>query len=74
VVYAQQVVHKHLVKIPLDDEALNDWLIETDKPANFRYRGQEQSSQRDDFLPYYRFGEMQTYRIYFDPGLRNVLW
>ena len=74
VVYAQQVVHKHLVKIPPDDEALNDWLIETDNPTIFRYRGQEQSSQRDDFMPYYRFGEMQTYRIYFDPGLRSILW
>ncbi len=74
VVFAQQVVHKHLVSIPPDDEALNEWMVATDNPAVFRYAGQEQSSQRDDFMPFYRFAEMQTYRMYFDPALRNILW
>ncbi|MBN1359749.1 MAG: glycoside hydrolase family 127 protein [Sedimentisphaerales bacterium] len=74
VVYAQQIVHKHLVSIPPDDEALNEWLVATDNPAVFRYAGQEQSSQRDDFMPFYRFAELQSYRMYFDSALRNVLW
>jgi DUF1680 family protein len=74
VVYAQQVVHKHLVSLPKNDEALNNWMVATDDPAIFRYADQEQSSQRDDFMPFYRFTEMATYRMYFDPGLRNVLW
>lgn len=74
VVYAQQVVHKHMTRIPEDDEALDAWMVRTDDPAVFRYEGQEQSSQRDDFMPLYRFGEMATYRLYFDPELRHVLW
>lgn len=43
-------------------------------PAVFQYAGQEQSPQRDDFMPLYRFGEMATYRLNFDPELRHVLW
>ncbi|MCX7974171.1 MAG: glycoside hydrolase family 127 protein, partial [Candidatus Aminicenantes bacterium] len=74
VVYAQQVVHKHLVSLPKTDEELNEWLIPTDKPTLFQYKGQEQSSQRDDFKPLYEFAELETYRLYFDPKLRNVLW
>jgi len=74
VVYAQQVVHKHMVSIPPDDEALNEWMVATDESTVFRYAGQEQSSQRDDFMPFYQFAEMQTYRMYFDPAMRNVLW
>jgi DUF1680 family protein len=74
VVYAQQVVHKHLVSIPTDNEALNEWMVATDDPAVFRYAGQEQSSQRDDFMPFYQFAEMQSYRMYFDPAMRNILW
>ena len=74
VVFAQQVVHKHLVSIPQDNEALNRWMMATDNPAVFRYTDQEQSSQRDDFMPFYQFGEMQSYRMYFDPSLRNILW
>lgn len=73
-VYAQQVVHKHMTRIPGDDDALNAWMVATQDPAVFRYAGQEQSSQRDDFMPLYRFGEMETYRLYFDPALRNILW
>ncbi len=74
VVYAQQVVHKHMTRIPEDDEALNAWMVSTEDPAVFRYADQEQTSQRDDFMPLYRFGEMATYRLYFDPELRHVLW
>jgi hypothetical protein len=74
VVYAQQVVHKHLVRLPKTDETLNEWLVATKDPTVFQYAGQEQSSQRDDFMPLYRFAEMETYRMYFDPALRNVLW
>jgi len=74
VVFAQQIVHKHLVTIPTHDEALNEWMVATDNPAVFQYAGQEQSSQRDDFMPFYRFNEMQRYRMYFDSELRNILW
>jgi hypothetical protein len=62
------------VSIPTNDEALNKWMAATDKPTVFRYAGQEQSSQRDDFMPFYEFGDKQTYRMYFDPALRNILW
>lgn len=74
VVYAQQVVHKHLVSLPRTDEELNDWLVPTERPTIFQYKGQEQSSQRDDFKPLYEFNELETYRLYFDPKLRNILW
>jgi len=74
VVYAQQIVHKHLVSIPKDDEALNRWMVASNDPTVFRYEGQEQSSQRDDFMPFYKFTEMASYRMYFDPALRNILW
>ncbi|MBW8016629.1 MAG: hypothetical protein FVQ82_10605 [Planctomycetes bacterium] len=74
VVYAQQIVHKNLVSIPPDDDALNKWMVPTDNPAVFQYAGQEQSSQRDDFMPFYRFGEMERYRMYFDSSMRNILW
>ena len=74
VVYAQQVVHKNLTSLPKDDEALNKWMAATKDPSIFQYAGQEQSSQRDDFMPLYRFTEMATYRLYFDPALRTTLW
>jgi hypothetical protein len=74
VVFAQQVAHKHLVNIPPNDDALNEWLIATDDPAVFRYAGHEQSYLRDDFLPFYRYVEMHPYRMYFDPDMQNVLW
>lgn len=75
VVYAQQIVHKHLVTIPPDNDALNDWMVPSRRnPAVFQYKGQEQSSQRDDFMPFYNFGEMERYRMYFDPSMRNILW
>jgi DUF1680 family protein len=74
VVYAQQIVHKNLVSIPSDDDALNKWMVPTDNPVVFQYVGQEQSSQRDDFMPFYMFGEMNRYRMYFDSSMRNILW
>jgi hypothetical protein len=74
VVFAQQVVHKHLTRLPHDDEELDQWMVATQDPVVFRYTGQEQSSPRDDFMPLYRFGEKATYRLYCDPALRNNLW
>lgn len=74
VVYAQQVPHKNVVRIPADDAALNDWLIPTDLPTVFRFKGQVEASQRDDFLPFYQFAELERYRMYFDPALRTDLW
>jgi len=74
VVYTQQVPHKNVVRIPPDDDALNDWFIATDKPTVFRFKGQIEASQRDDFLPFYEFAELERYSMYFDPGLRADLW
>lgn len=74
VVYAQQVPHKNVVRIPPDDDALNDWLIATDRPTVFRFKGQVEASQRDDFLPYYQFAELERYRMYCDPSMRTDLW
>ena len=73
-VYAQQIPHKLLVHPPRDDEALNDWLLPTDRPGVFRFRGQVEASQRDDFKPFYDFAEMERYRLYTDPVLRADLW
>ncbi|MCX6865607.1 MAG: hypothetical protein NTV46_05200 [Verrucomicrobia bacterium] len=67
-------MHKHLTRLPKDDEALDQWMVATRDPVVFRYTGQEPSSQRDDFMPLYRFAEKATYRLYFDPALRNILW
>ena len=74
VVYAQQIPHKNVVRIPPDDDALNDWLIPTDRPTVFRFKGQIEASQRDDFLPFYQFAELERYRMYFDPSMRTDLW
>jgi uncharacterized protein len=74
VVYAQQIPHKNVVRIPPDDAALNDWLIPTDRPTVFRFKGQIEASQRDDFLPFYQFEELERYRMYFDPSMRTDLW
>jgi DUF1680 family protein len=73
-VYAQQIPHKLLVHPPKDDEALNDWLLPTDRPGLFRFRGQVEASQRDDFKPFYAFAEMERYRLYTDSELRTDLW
>jgi hypothetical protein len=74
VVYAQQIPHKNVVRIPPDDAALNDWLMATDTPTVFRFKGQVEASQRDDFLPYYQFAELERYRMYHDPAMRADLW
>jgi hypothetical protein len=74
VVYAQQIPHKNAVRIPPDDAALNDWLIPTDRPAVFRFKGQVEASQRDDFQPFHQFAELERYRMYFDPSMRTNLW
>jgi hypothetical protein len=46
----------------------------TRNPIVFQYAGWEQSSQRDDLMPLFRFTEMTTWRLYFDQALRNILW
>jgi len=74
VVYAQQVPHKNVVPIPPDDDALNDWFIATDDPTVFSFKGQVVASQRDDFMPLYRFAELERYRLYHDPAMRTDLW
>jgi len=74
VVYAQQIPHKNVVHLPPDNDALNDWFIPTDDPTVFRFKGQIEASQRDDFMPFYRFAELERYRLYHDPGMRTDLW
>jgi uncharacterized protein len=74
VVYAQQIPHKNVVRIPPDDAALNDWLVATDSPTVFRFKGQIEASQRDDFQPLYQFEELERYRLYHDPSMRTDLW
>jgi DUF1680 family protein len=74
VVYAQQIPHKNVVRLPPDNDALNDWFIATDDPTVFRFKGQVEASQRDDFMPFYRFAELERYRLYHDPGMRTDLW
>jgi uncharacterized protein len=74
VVYAQMQPHKNAVLPPPDDDALNDWFIPTDDPVVFAFKGQVPASQRDDFMPYYRFEELARYRMYFDPSTRTDLW
>jgi len=73
VVYAQEVVHKEMPVIPPDDE-LEAWLVPTNDPTIFTIANQEPASQRDAFMPYYRYPELKSYRMYFDPTLRSRLW
>ena len=73
-VYVQEIPHKRLVHPPEDARALNEWMIATDRPVVFRYQGQEDASQTDNFRPYYSFVEMERYRMYTDPELRSDLW
>jgi DUF1680 family protein len=73
-VYAQQIPHKLLVHPPRDDDVLNDWLLPTDRLGVFRFKGQVEASQRDDFKPFYAFAEMERYRLYTDAALRTDLW
>ncbi|NJD10304.1 MAG: hypothetical protein FIB01_07615 [Gemmatimonadetes bacterium] len=74
VVYAQQIPHKNVVRIPPDDDALNDFFIAGNDPTVFRFKGQIEASQRDDFMPFYRFAELERYRLYHDPAMRTDLW
>jgi hypothetical protein len=75
VVYAQEVVHKAMSVIPTNDEELDKALKPIDNdPAVFLLTNEEAVQQRDAFLPYYRFPEVTTYRMYHDPGLRRELW
>ena len=74
VVYAQQIPHKNVTRLPPDSDALNDWFIPTEDPTVFRFQGQIEASQRDDFMPFYRFAELERYRLYHDPALRTDLW
>lgn len=57
---AQQIVHKRLVAVPRTDNELNTWMVRIDHPTVFQYRGQEHSSQRDDFKPSCEFAEMES--------------
>jgi hypothetical protein len=39
----------------------------------FRFQGQIEASQRDDFMPFYRFAELEPVPAYHDPGTHGPL-
>jgi len=43
-------------------------------PATFQIDNEPVVQQRNAFKPFYRFVELERYRMYFDPKLRRVLW
>jgi DUF1680 family protein len=74
-VYAQEIVHKAMSVIPSSDDELDKLMIPTGiDPAVFTIANEPAVQQRDAFLPYYRFPEVTSYRMYFDPKLRRELW
>ncbi len=74
VVYAQEVVHKAMSVIPPTDEELDRLMKPADEAGVFVITNEPAVEFRDAFMPYYRFPEVTTYRMYFDPKLRRVLW
>jgi len=73
--YAQEVVHKAMSVIPSSDEELDKLMKPLgNDPAVFTITNEPAVQQRDAFLPYYRFPEVTSYRMYFDPKLRRELW
>ncbi len=75
VVYGQEDPHKWLSDIPLNDDEL-DRLMKplANDPATFQIDNEPVVQQRNAFKPFYRFVELERYRMYFDPKLRRVLW
>lgn len=74
-VYAQEDPHKWLSLIPQSEDEL-DRLMKplANDPAIFQIDNEPVVSQRNAFKPYYRFVELERYRMYFDARHRRVLW
>jgi DUF1680 family protein len=75
VVYAQEDPHKWLSDIPASDEELDKLMKPlANDPAIFQIDNEPVVSQRNAFKPFYRFVELERYRMYFDSKHRRVLW
>jgi uncharacterized protein len=74
VVYAQEIVHKAMSVIPATDDELDGVMKPADEAGVYLITNEEAVDSRDGFMPYFRFPEVTSYRMYFDPGLRRVLW
>jgi len=74
-VYAQEDPHKWLSEIPADDETLDKLMKPLEKdPAIFQIGNEPVVQQRNAFKPFYRFAELERYRMYYDSRHRRVLW
>jgi uncharacterized protein len=74
-VYAQEVVHKAMSLIPDSDDELNRVLAPlAEDPAVFRITNEDPAGFRNAFLPFYRFPEVTSYRMYVDTTMRRNLW
>ena len=75
VVYGQEDPHKWLSDIPRADDEL-DRLMKplANNPSIFQIDNEPVASQRNAFKPFYRFTELERYRMYFDSASRRVLW
>jgi len=74
-VYAQEDPHKWLSEIPATDDALDKLMKPlANDPAVFQIDNEPVVQQRNAFKPFYRFVELERYRMYFDPRHRRVLW
>jgi DUF1680 family protein len=75
VVYAQEDPHKWLSEIPGNDDELDKLMkpLENDA-AIFQIGNEPVVQQRNAFKPFYRFAELERYRMYFDSRHRRVLW
>jgi len=74
-VYAQEDPHKWLSDIPAGDVELNRLMKPlANDPAIFQIDNEPVVQQRNAFKPFYRFVELERYRMYFDARHRRVLW
>jgi uncharacterized protein len=75
VVYGQEDPHKWLSDVPASDDELDKLMKPVgDNAAVFQIGNEPVVQQRNAFKPFYRFAELERYRMYFDPKLRRVLW
>jgi DUF1680 family protein len=74
-VYGQEDPHKWLSNIPANDDELDKLMKPlANDPATFQIDNEPVVQQRNGFKPFYRFVELERYRMYFDPKHRRVLW
>lgn len=75
VVYGQEDPHKWLSDIPASDDQLDKLMKPlANNPAIFQIGNEPVVQQRNAFKPFYSFGELERYRMYFDSRQRRVLW